>query len=143
AVFIGSVETSSTHRNSDAARAYFNRWHSGRSVGWVLTDLMRDKWGNSTWWWPESATWERWVYDYQLFGDPKYGAGVTIASQAPTLTQVETGVREQQENGFNAPLDVALPDLEVSETDEGWHYVSLPDGDRMTREGEYAVPVET
>lgn len=144
AVFIGSVETSSTARNSDASRAYFNRWHSGRSVGWVLTDLMRDKWGNSTWWWSDGATWERWIYDYQLFGDPKYGAGVTAASHAPVhAAQIEEGIRVPQEHGFTSTLEVSLPDLEFSATDEGWDYVSLPEGDRMSQEGEYAVPVET
>lgn len=129
--------------HSDVARAFFNRWHSGRSAGDTLIDLMRDKWGSSTWWWSEKATWERWIYDYQLFGDPKYGRGLTPPKRTTTGAQVQTGNRVAQGDGFASTLEVTLPDLEISTGADGWHYVSLPDGERMAKEGEYAVPVYT
>ncbi|MCB0036780.1 MAG: hypothetical protein KDE51_22265, partial [Anaerolineales bacterium] len=140
AVFLGSTETSSRARNSSAARGIFNRWHSGRSIGIVMARLMRDKWGDSSWTWPDDATWERWIYDYQIFGDPKYGEGVSALDQDPITIQAGDQYLLAN-NALANTLNISLPDLEVSLTDEGWHYVSLPDGDRMALQGEYAVPI--
>ncbi|MCA9981969.1 MAG: hypothetical protein KDD89_14095, partial [Anaerolineales bacterium] len=136
AVFVGSIETSSRDRNSSASRAYFNRWHDGRPVGEILADIMRDTWGDSSWWWPDSMTWERWAYDYHTFGDPKYGMGV-----APPKSSAEGDETTAVSLFFNdtaaATINVNLPDLEIIPLDEGWHEVILPEGNQLALRDDY------
>ncbi|RLC94218.1 MAG: hypothetical protein DRI77_11145, partial [Chloroflexi bacterium] len=120
AVYIGSVETSSRSRNSNAARGFFNRWDAARSIGDALNDLMRDKWGDSSWLWTNSTSWERWIYDYQLFGDPRFGA-TSAQSAAAQSFRPDSDLALQGQT----TLQVLIPDFDVTAMDDGWDDVRI------------------
>lgn len=144
-VYIGSTETSSRIRNSDAARGFFNRWEPSRSVGDVFHDLQRDKWDDFDWG-KQSISWERWVYDYQYFGDPKFGAPrTTVAAAEPVIDPSLRSRRERALRGSLAQTElmISVPDYEVTSTEEGYDYVVFPNADRLAREGHPMVPIWT
>lgn len=134
-VFIGSTTLSHRYRNNEAARWFFNRFNTDRSIGDVFYDLLRDKFhqwsaGDDVSNWTE---WGRWAYQYQLFGDPKFGRLNRSAAPAPAPMSLELPGSNQ--------LALDLGDLQIVQ-DDGWHIINLPDGGQLQAEGQYMVPVQ-
>nr|QNO54199.1 hypothetical protein PCEKAPCC_00003 [Methanosarcinales archaeon ANME-1 ERB7] len=124
AVYIGSTDVSPIWHNCEAGKAFFEKWWKPyTTVGRALTDLKRDRWSHGT-------MWQFWVTEYNLYGDPKFGAahpGTAAAlSQKTSLEPV-------------ASIDVVVPDYEVTPRD-GVDYVKIPGGDILLEEGEYQIP---
>ena len=135
AVFIGSTGLSYRYRNNEAARWFFNRFIPERSVGDVFAKLLRDKFNE--WSWGDEVsnmtTWGRWSYQYQLYGDPKYGRlAPGSGAPAPVLATELQG---------SDTLNVTLGPPDVSD-DDGWHIVSFPEGDHLQGPGQYVLPVQ-
>jgi hypothetical protein len=135
AVFIGATNLSHRYRNNEAARWFFNRFNADRSVGDTFADLLRDKFNE--WSAGDEVTnftdWGRWAYQYQLYGDPKFGRLTSGAQQRQSTVSTEL-------QGSNT-LDIILGELEVA--DEGaWHLASIPEGGYLQGAGQYVVPVQ-
>ncbi|MBN2005011.1 MAG: DNRLRE domain-containing protein [Anaerolineae bacterium] len=123
--FIGAISPSDRDTNGRAGRAFFNRWgdNGALTVGYTFTDMARDHWG-------DDSDWRRWIYQYHLYGDPKYGAmpGAvrTLAPAAP--------------NGPTGAIQITIPGYTVTTDEEGWDHVSLPDDREWIELGDYIVP---
>ena len=129
AVYIGATEVSPGSQNVEAAKAFENSyWWPNVTVGRALTDLKWRKWDDS------DSGWQLWVYEYNLYGDPKYGAAPehTPASLAPALAEEEAAEPA-------AALDVTIPDYVVT-TAAGFDEVTIPGGGQIFEEGQYRLP---
>jgi parallel beta-helix repeat protein len=125
AVYIGSTEVSPISHNCEAGKVFFKKWWKPyTTIGKALTDLKRDRWSHGT-------VWQFWVTEYNLYGDPKFGAAHpgTVATAPFQKTSLEPV----------ASLDVVVPDYEVT-TRDGVDYVEIPGGDVLLEEGEYRIP---
>jgi|GEM_PF-956569 len=123
-VFIGSTQLSPISINCQATKKFFKTWDTYENIGEAFNDLKRDRWSHGKWW-------QFWVAEYNLYGDPKFGAVPPTDSQAAALTSAE-----QQPL---SSLDVVVPDYEVTSSD-GVDYVEIPGGDILLEEGEYRIP---
>ena len=125
-VYIGATENSYSGPDHEAGTWFFDRWADrSESIGQSLKALKRHLDGRWGWYW---------AAEYNLYGDPKYGALPTIARLAAhaeiTTTELITWV------------SIVVPDYEVTSTLEGEHRVHIPDGGGMLlEEGKPAVPV--
>lgn len=126
AVYIGAVSPSDRGTNGRAGRAFFNRWgnNNAMGVGYAFVDMARDHWA-------DDSNWKEWIYQYHLFGDPKFGALPLAAAAATAEAQLAAG---------SASLQVYIPDYEVFVGEDGLDYVSIPGGSTWLGEGEYQVP---
>lgn len=67
AVYIGSTEVSSTGHNEEVTREGFWRgWSRSSRIGDAFLDMQRRKMREGSWW-------RYFVYEYNLYGDPKFG----------------------------------------------------------------------
>lgn len=67
AVYIGSTEVSSTGHNEEVTREGFWRgWSRSSRIGDAFLDMQRRKIREGGWW-------RYFVYEYNLYGDPKFG----------------------------------------------------------------------
>ncbi|UCG58406.1 MAG: tandem-95 repeat protein [Phycisphaerales bacterium] len=108
-VYIGATERSATGANDQAGRSFFDRFVGGSaSVGQVLKatkwDLLAaspfgDAGGYS------DKIRRMWALQYNLYGDPKYGASPTVA--AAFVAKAASGQPPSS-------LDVTIPDYEVT-----------------------------
>lgn len=124
-VYVGATDTSYTYPDSDSAKAFFNRWDADESVGYILTDVKRDKWGND-------SDWKMWAYEYHLYGDPKYGVVSSLARSASAAPQAPAAAQ--------ASVQAHIPDYETSLTEDGLDAVEIPDGSIWIEDGQYRVP---
>ncbi|MGD2179361.1 MAG: hypothetical protein PVG71_16250, partial [Anaerolineae bacterium] len=74
-----------------------------------------------------------WEYEYNLYGDPKYGS----APKGGTGTLARRD--ERTVNAGLASIDIVVPDYEVT-VNEGFDEVEIPDGDVILDDGEYRIP---
>ncbi len=126
-LYIGAVSPSDRGMNGTAGRAFFNRWGSNNalSVGYAFTDMARDHWA-------DSDGWKEWIYQYHMFGDPKFGALSTMAANAVQLAAPD---------GPIGPISLTLPDYAVTTDEEGFDHLTLPDGSEWLSPTEYIVPL--
>lgn len=126
AVYIGAVSPSDRDTNGRAGRAFFSRWgdNNALSAGYAFVDMARDHWA-------DDSNWKEWIYQYHLFGDPKFGALPLAAAAATAEEQLAAG---------SASLQVYIPDYEVFVGEDGLDYISIPGGSTWLGEGEYQVP---
>jgi hypothetical protein len=123
--YIGSVKVSSRPYNSWAGTAFFNRWNSSATIGYAFTDLKRDKWAE------DDSGWREWIYEYQLYGDPKYGA---VSTQANAALSADGPLAPA------ATLDVHVPDYQLTLNEEGQQLVNIPGGLMLLEAGQYQIP---
>ncbi|HPO28571.1 MAG TPA: CARDB domain-containing protein [Caldisericia bacterium] len=65
-VYIGATEGSSTALNNETARVYFDRWNMDTvPAGKAFLDYKNYR--------ASSSDWKMWVYEYNFYGDPKFG----------------------------------------------------------------------
>nr|QNO51068.1 hypothetical protein HCFNICHJ_00025 [Methanosarcinales archaeon ANME-1 ERB6] len=124
AVYIGSTENSPGTQNDDAANRFFdNHWDSDVSIGYAFTEMERDRWSHGD-------GWQFWVYEYNLYGDPKFGAVSPPGDRGASMLA-----------GLQTPLSslrVEVPDYEVTARQK-LDYVEIPGGDLLLEEGEYRI----
>jgi len=125
-VYIGATEQSSRDVNNNAGKNFFESWvNSPLTIGQVLKETKRTL--------NTSKDKERmWILEYNLYGDPKYGASPAAAGLT-TIPQSSQPV---------ASLAVAVPDY-VVKTIDGLDYVELPGGQAEMEEGKPLVPYYT
>lgn len=125
-VFVGSTEVSAIEYNVVAGKDFFETWwQADTSIGEALTQLKRDRWGQDDYW-------DLWVTEYNLYGDPKFGAvAPSRAGDVSMPATVQTAP---------SSLDVEIPDYEVMTTTEGLDYVEIPGGELWLEPGGYRVP---
>lgn len=125
AVYIGATENSYTDANNYAAREFFNDWiDSPDSIGWALRNLKKHLGACE-------AIDEFWSLEYQLYGDPKYGAmdgGHGFTSCSP-LGEVPPA----------SSCNITVPDYVVT-TVNGIDYVRIPGGYMLLVKGKPLVP---
>lgn len=65
-VYIGATEVSSSGLNNETARVYFDRWNMDTvPAGKAFLDYKKFR--------EPSSGWKGWVYEYNFYGDPKFG----------------------------------------------------------------------
>ena len=126
-VYIGATENSNRSQNNEASEWFFNRWaYRSESIGQSFKALKRHLDGRSGWYW---------AAEYNLYGDPKYGALPTLAGLA---AYAEVAAAEPI-----TAVSVLVPDYEVTSTIENEHIVHIPGegGGALLEEGQPVVPV--
>jgi len=124
AVFIGATEISYGEQNTEAGKWFFENWDDDEDIGTVFTQLERNKWDNGT-------NWKYWVWEYNLYGDPKFGK--------LTITKEQKEPKWAKRQIPTPSLDVEIPDYVVT-TRDNLDYVRIPDGDLWLEKDTYQVP---
>jgi hypothetical protein len=127
AVFIGATQVSSVNCNGEAGKWYFEHWDADETIGVVFTELERAKYST------KNSYWGLWVWEYNLYGDPKFGAVSTGAT---------AGLGAEVPLDATATLEVVVPDYVVTTSDEV-DYVDIPGGELLLENGSYQVPYYT
>jgi hypothetical protein len=131
AVYIGSTEKSNWDPDTEAGTTFFETWEANKTIGWAFTSTKRTMSAEAA----GSQDWVRyWRAEYNLYGDPKFGAVASAGSGSPSPVSEEV-----LEEPPPPSIDVVVPDYEVN-TVEGVDYVEIPDGMMLLQEGEPAVP---
>jgi hypothetical protein len=125
--YIGSTEISNRPQNDFASKYFFRHWPLGQSVGVALNNARIAVWDD------DGATYDNgklWAFEYQLYGDPKFGQVTGAKEVAASLPNPTVPV--------NA-LEVHVPMYEVEHVD-GADRVSIPGGLLRLEPGRYEVP---
>jgi hypothetical protein len=127
-VYIGATETSPRLVNNDAGKEYFNYWtqhhvSTGTALRYVKKELI-DEGGDYK---------RRWVQEYNLYGDPKYGVSVE-AEAALSGESVEADGSEPASS-----VSFTVPDYNVTSID-GYDHVTIPGGKLLVVAGQPIVP---
>ena len=133
-IYVGATEKSERWANSDAFVNFFSEWQTDESMGQALNQLKRQIWG----WDGVFDHRKLWAFEYNLYGDPKYGRLETLASTLAERAEDETLSVTAAPQGVN--LKVTLPELESSQVDRD-DRVRIPGGGILSEPDTYPVPV--
>jgi hypothetical protein len=132
AVYVGSTMVSPTNVNSWAGERFFENWiGTGRDLGEAFKRTERDvrtHFHGVT----HGEFGDFWVAEYNLYGDPKFGAVGSTGS----ISGLAAGSEPPSE------LTIDVPDLEV-DYGIGYHTLSIPGGTTTMEEGMPSLPVYT
>ena len=125
-VYIGSTEVSPMSVNSYCGQDLVEGPFTTAPAGRAFRDLERS--------YNLGKSYRFWAYEYNYYGDPKYGAPATplSASEAAPLAQV----------ALPATLHIDVPLYTVSEVD-GIDQVEIPGGALWLEPGDYEIPFYT
>jgi hypothetical protein len=137
ALYIGATEGSDRTTNNIAGEKFFDKYWADLniygSIGKAFTELEMD-------YIKDSNTWQRWVYYYNLYGDP------TLRPFAHPLTATQlndSSTSNKITNTNRSPpstIEIDIPDYEVV-TIQDVDYVEIPDGKiLLEEEGRPMVP---
>lgn len=135
-IYIGATGLSERWANSDAFFWFFPQWVDGDSIGQGLNQLKRKIWD----WDGVFDHRKLWAFQYNLYGDPKYGRIDPPLVLAPNLLTDDTLFVSETVDGVN--LRVYLPELEIKQIDSK-DVPHLPGGGTLSDLGTYPVPVWT
>lgn len=124
--YIGSTELSERGTNDFASKYFFRHWPADQSVGVALNNAKIAAWDDDG---PVYDHGKLWAFEYQLYGDPKFGQ-LTSPKPAASLTAPIAPV---------TALQVNVPDYVVEHID-GYDRVSIPGGMLRLEPGRYEVP---
>ena len=132
AVYLGSTELSPRSTNSDVGKKFFTSWagNTSASVGKTLVAIEQAIWDTGD-------KYDLWVYEYNLYGDPKFGA----TTSSPDTSAGDVDVLASY--ALTAPtsiITITVPDYEVNSVGE-LDYVQIPDGLWWAEEGMPEVPI--
>jgi hypothetical protein len=135
AVYLGSTETSPRSINSNVGKKFFTSWTGSTSapVGKTLLAIEQAIWDTG-------SKYDLWVYEYNLYGDPKFGA---TTSSPDTPTADDAYALTTGSYTLTAPISVitiTVPDYEVNSVGE-LDYVQIPGGLWWEEEGKPEVPI--
>jgi len=130
AVYIGSTEISFPLANHESAKKFFKWWDASDSIGKTFLEVERFRWNRYYLLEYEKEVSRYWVIEYNLYGDPKFGA-VEASSSAASAKYASAEPPSS--------LDIVVPDYQVT-TRDGIDYVEIPDGDILPVEGKPQVP---
>ncbi|MBN2132630.1 MAG: hypothetical protein JW741_24225, partial [Sedimentisphaerales bacterium] len=137
-VYIGSTEVSPGTENDASGPALLRNWGPDETIGEALAAYKRDKVGDSNWW-------RFWVTEYNLYGDPKFGAlgggGAMMSAAAEPeapAPSAHADVALTQADDIS-PIELSIPDYRVEPVGELDH-VTIPEGDLIFEQGRPAVP---
>jgi hypothetical protein len=121
AVYIGSTELSSIQQGSKVGGHFLKNWDSSESIGKAFLDTERDRWNGDKYA-------RLFVWEFNIYGDPKFGAIPSLASGAdPDATEI-------------APeLVMEIPGYTVDKF-EGLDHVLIPGGRIWMEEGKPQIP---
>ncbi len=134
-IYVGATGISERWANSDAFTHFFSNWQLDESMGQAINQLKRQIWN----WDGVFDHRKLWAFQYNLYGDPKYGR---IQTQAAALSQPEDESLTVTMTPHGTSLGVALPELEFSQV-EGHDLARIPGGGTLAELGAYPVPVWT
>jgi hypothetical protein len=118
-VYLGATDGSCRDANNDAGKKFFNRWvDSPKSLGQAFKETKREL-GTS------DVCKRLWILEYNLYGDPKYGASST--SDSADSSSSSTTLSQKASWQPLSSLEVTVPDYEVT-TIYGRDHVEIPDG---------------
>ncbi|MDF1512713.1 MAG: C25 family cysteine peptidase, partial [Anaerolineae bacterium] len=126
-VYIGSTEVSPIGNNVQGGKEFFKTYWSAYEtpIGKALTALKRAHATSS------SQYWRFWVFEYNLYGDPKYGALPSPMAGASAVCQPDV---------LPSPtINITVPDYVVTTLD-GIDYVEIPGGSLLMEAGMPEVP---
>jgi parallel beta-helix repeat protein len=130
AVYIGSTESSNWDPDTEAGKKFFNLWDADTTIGWAFTSTKQTI--------SASAIGEDWCHywsaEYNLYGDPKFGAEPAATSTSVTVQALEEVPPSS--------IDVVVPDYEV-DTVEEIDFVEIPNGTTILQVDKPAVPYYT
>jgi hypothetical protein len=129
--YIGSTEISNRPQNDFASKYFFRHWPLGQSVGVALNKARIAVWDD------DGATYDNgklWAFEYELFGDPKFGLAPGAAAAADVSGPIAPAPALPA-----ATLEVHVPDYEVERVD-GADRVSIPGGMLRLEPGRFEVP---
>lgn len=122
-VYIGATRVSLRYSNNVASREFLENWvGSSKSIGKAFRDFKRGY---------TYSYEDLWKAEYNLYGDPKFGANPPLALAAPTPLAATPPV---------TALDVVVPDYVVTTTADGEHVVTLPGGAALLETDQPIVP---
>jgi len=137
AVYLGATEVSPRSPNSNLGKSLFKGWwNSKQSLGATLANLERAIWKLPPVFFHKCRFW---VYEYNLYGDTKFGA---ISSPLATSETDEDDTLFTTVV-FTEPLptlDIVVPDYQVNSEGE-IDYVEIPKGLWWQEEGMPEVPI--
>ncbi|MBU7004034.1 MAG: hypothetical protein HXS50_00610, partial [Theionarchaea archaeon] len=120
AVYIGSTQTSSIQQDSKAGNHLFTNWDTSESIGKAFLETERSRWSSDKY--GRLLVWE-----YNIYGDPKFGAIPSVSAPGPEKPTIYRDVRIQ------------IPQYTITESD-GVDHVEIPDAWFWMEEGEPLVP---
>jgi len=128
AVYIGATQVSPVEKNTKAGVWFFDHWDNTDYIGDTFLALERNKRKDNElgydWW-------RLWVYEYNLYGDPKFGSVPPAANEISENSEFCDDI-----SSLKAPpstYDVTVPDYVVN-TEDGIDYVEIPNGDILCAE---------
>ena len=124
AVFVGSTEESKRSKNQAGTEYFFEHW-GDESIGEAFLEVERHYLSGY------GSGWLRWVYEYNLYGDPTFGAVLE-----PGLASAETA----QAVAAPSAVTLDLPALVVTSS-QGIDTVTIPGGTLWLEEGQAQVPI--
>jgi hypothetical protein len=133
--YVGATEKSERWANSDAFVNFIPKWQADESMGQALNQLKRAIW-EMEWAYDNRKLW---AFEYNLYGDPKYGRMDTLASAASASEETTLSVTAAPQG---VDLKVILPELESNQA-AGDDLVRIPGGGMLAELGAYPVPVWT
>ncbi|CAG0937568.1 tRNA3(Ser)-specific nuclease WapA [Thermoflexales bacterium] len=125
--YIASTELSERGTNDYASKYFFRHWPIDQSVGVALNNTKIAAWDDDG---PTYDHGKLWAFEYQLYGDPKFGKLTGIKEAALSLPKPTVPV---------TTLQVHVPSYEVEHI-EGYDRVSIPGGLLRLEAGRYEVP---
>jgi len=127
--YIGSTEISERETSEYSAQWFMGNWPLGQAVGVNLNNTKIAVWDTDGGW--EAYDHEKlWAFEYNLYGDPKYGMPWGAQAATPEALVERVAV---------TTLPVHVPAFEVTEV-EGYDRVSIPGGLLRLIPGRYQTP---
>lgn len=129
-VYVGATQVSPIQRNADLGLAFYVHdwnWDSGEAIGRAFSQLERDFYDDWAWY----DWYHFWVFEYNLYGDPKFGASdpTPLAHVIPEMTTAPT-----------TTLHVQVPGYVVTTTVDGFDHVEIPGGRTLLEGGLHEIP---
>lgn len=141
AVYIGATQVSPVDKYNPAGRYFFQNWEFSECVGDAFLELERSKYDNDYHCSSCSQWWKFWVWEHNLYGDPKFGQVIPTSHEMSDNTSISLSSRSMNDSLHT--LEFNIPDYEVS-SEEDIDYVELPGGDILSEvEGRPLVPYYT
>ncbi len=141
AVYIGATAPSRGYSNREAAAWLFANWQKGESIGKAFTRLERFVWDQDPLGDPGMiGDWRIWVNQYNLYGDPKFGAPLSAAVET-----LESRAAIADAADLPTTLTIFVPGYQIDADlfGPGLDDVTIPGGRLWLQPGQLRLPYQT